>query len=105
MIPPDKLNQLSKGHRRRKLALCFGSLERDIAGIAEKGNEYAFPSMTRQEYTKRLVEIVLDDPQLPENAKFCPGCGKPVAQKAFCINCGNQVPSNAKFCPNCGKQI
>jgi membrane protease subunit (stomatin/prohibitin family) len=43
--------------------------------------------------------------QLPENAKFCPGCGKPVAQKAFCINCGNQVPSNAKFCPNCGKQI
>ena len=69
MIPPDKLNQLSKGHRRRKLALCFGSLERDIAGIAEKGNEYTFPSMTRQEYTKRLVEIVLEDPQLPENAK------------------------------------
>ena len=69
MIPPDKLNQLTKGHRRRKLALCFGSLERDIAGIAEKGNEYSFNSMTRQEYTKRLVEIVLEDPQLPENAK------------------------------------
>lgn len=69
MIPPDKLNQLTKGHRRRKLALCFGSLERDIAGIAEKGNEYSFNSMTRQEYTKQLVEIVLEDPQLPENAK------------------------------------
>lgn len=69
MIPPDKLHQLSKGHRRRKLALCFGSLERDIAGIAEKGSEYTFQSMTRQEYTKRLVEIVLEDPQLPENAK------------------------------------
>ena len=69
MIPPDKLHQLTKGQRRRKLALCFGSLERDIAGIAEKGSEYSFHSMTRQEYTKRIVEIVLDDPQLPENAK------------------------------------
>ena len=38
MIPPDKLHQLTKGQRRRKLALCFGSLERDIAGIAEKGS-------------------------------------------------------------------
>ncbi|MBP3504098.1 MAG: SPFH domain-containing protein [Bacilli bacterium] len=43
--------------------------------------------------------------QLPDNAKFCPGCGKPVAQKNFCINCGHQVPDNAKFCPECGKQI
>ena len=43
--------------------------------------------------------------QLPDNAKFCPGCGKPVAQKSFCINCGHQVPDNAKFCPECGKQI
>ncbi len=42
---------------------------------------------------------------LPQGAKFCPGCGKPVVQNTFCTNCGNQVPQGAKFCPNCGKQI
>ena len=42
---------------------------------------------------------------LPQGAKFCPGCGKPVAAKSFCTNCGNQVPQGAKFCPNCGNQI
>lgn len=66
MITPDKLFQLEKGQRRRKLALTFGALERDIAGIAEKGNEYSFKSMTRQEYTKRIAKILLTDPALPE---------------------------------------
>lgn len=42
---------------------------------------------------------------LPQGAKFCPGCGKPVVSQAFCTNCGNKIPENAKFCPNCGKQI
>ena len=42
---------------------------------------------------------------LPQGAKFCPGCGKPVVANSFCTNCGNQVPQGAKFCPNCGKQI
>ena len=57
MITPDKLFQLEKGQRRRKLALTFGALERDIAGIAEKGNEYSFKSMSRQEYTKQIAKI------------------------------------------------
>ncbi|MCR5699430.1 MAG: TrmH family RNA methyltransferase [Treponemataceae bacterium] len=69
MIPPNKLFELEGGQRRRKLALCFGALERDIAGIAEKGSEYAFHSMTRLEYTKKLVSILCQDPQLPEEAK------------------------------------
>lgn len=69
MIPPGKLNQLSGGQRRRKLALCFGALERDIAGIAEKGCEYNFSSLSRQDYTKKLVQIVLEDPLLPSDAK------------------------------------
>ena len=68
MIAPGKLFQLEGGQRRRKLALTFGALERDIAGIAEKGNEYHFPSMTRQEYTRCLVEIVLKDAALPKEA-------------------------------------
>ncbi len=68
MIEPSKLFQLKGGQKRRKLALCFGSLERDIAGIAEKGCEYNFKSLPRSEYIKALVKILLDDPKLPETA-------------------------------------
>ena len=53
MINPDKLFQLGAGQKRRKLALTFGELERDIAGIAEKGTAYNFTSLPRSEYTKK----------------------------------------------------
>ncbi len=69
MITPDKLWQLEGGQRRRKLALTFGALERDIAGIAEPGNEYSFGSMARAEYTRKLAAVVMKDPLLPENAR------------------------------------
>ena len=65
MIAPEKLFQLGAGQKRRKLALTFGELERDIAGIAEKGFSYDFPLMTREEYTKAVTKIVLQDPKLP----------------------------------------
>lgn len=65
MINPNKLCQLEKGQRRRKLALCFGALERDILGIAEAGNEYTFKNISRKDYTKKLVQILLTDPSLP----------------------------------------
>ena len=68
MINPGKLFQLEPGQKRRKLALTFGELERDIAGIAEHGTEYNFPGMTRAEYTKTVAQIVLDDPKLPQSA-------------------------------------
>lgn len=68
MIEPQKLFQLSGGQKRRKLALSFGALERDIAGIAEKGNEYNFKSMTRGQYVKELVKVLLLDPKLPKEA-------------------------------------
>lgn len=68
MIDPSKLFQLEGGQKRRKLALTFGALERDIAGIAEKGSEYNFSSMTRAEYTKKLVKILLQDPKLAKEA-------------------------------------
>lgn len=69
MIEPGKLFQLAGGQRRRKLALTFGALERDILGIAEKDAEYHFASMSRQEYIKRLTEILLTDTALPEDAR------------------------------------
>ena len=69
MIEPGKLNTLEPGQKRRKLALTFGALERDIDGIPEKGNEYNFKNMPRSEYTKRIVQIVLNDPEIPESAK------------------------------------
>ena len=68
MIEPEKLWQLNGGQRRRKLALTFGALERDIAGIAEPGHEYSFKKMPRAEYTKKLVELLLKDPELPQEA-------------------------------------
>lgn len=68
MIDPHKLYQLQPGQKRRKLALTFGELERDIAGIPEPGMEYNFSRMSRQEYTKAISRIVLEDPQLPPDA-------------------------------------
>ena len=65
MIEPGKLHQLEPGQKRRKLALTFGALERDIAGIAEPGNEYSFKNMPRADYTRALVQLVLADPHLP----------------------------------------
>ena len=70
MIDPDKIFQLAAGQKRRKLALTFGELERDIAGIAEPGTSYNFTKMSREEYTKAVTNIVLEDPKLPpETAK------------------------------------
>jgi len=69
MIEPGKLNQLEPGQKRRKLALTFGALERDIDGVPEPGNEYSFKNLPRSEYTKRLVNIVLADPHLTEENK------------------------------------
>lgn len=68
MIEPSKLFQLSGGQKRRKLALTFGALERDIAGIPEKGMEYSFKQMSRVEYTKTITKILLQDPKLPLGA-------------------------------------
>ena len=77
MIEPSKLFQLEGGQKRRKLALTYGSLERDILGIAEKGTEYNFKSMSRSEYIKKITELFLKDPKLSEEAGlkstgFCP---------------------------------
>lgn len=69
MIAIPKLNQLEPGQKRRKLALTFGALERDICGIAEKGMEYAYPSLPRAEYVRRLAQIVVHDPQMTDTAR------------------------------------
>ena len=76
MIEPDKLFQLKSGFKRRKIVLCFGALERDIAGIDSDYNtinqaeHLKFANMTRVEYTKKLVQLVLDDPKLPKQAQI-----------------------------------
>ncbi|MCI5608895.1 MAG: TrmH family RNA methyltransferase [Spirochaetia bacterium] len=69
MIEPAKLFQLEGGQKRRKLALTFGALERDIAGIAEKGMEFNFKNISRAEYTKKITQILLTDPKLPDENK------------------------------------
>lgn len=70
MIEPGKLFQLEGGQKRRKLALTFGALERDIKGIAEKGTEYSFTDLPRAEYVKKITQVLLKDPKLsPEAAE------------------------------------
>lgn len=68
MIEPGKLFQLEGGQKRRKLALTFGALERDIQGIAEKGSEYSFKSLPRAEYIKQVVKVLLKDPKLEQTS-------------------------------------
>jgi membrane protease subunit (stomatin/prohibitin family) len=42
----------------------------------------------------------------PSGAKFCMGCGQPMAPAVkHCTECGNEVPSAAKFCANCGTPV
>ena len=67
MIEPGKLFQLEGGQKRRKLALTFGALERDISGIAEKGTEYNF-NLPRAEYIRQVAAVLLRDPKLSEEA-------------------------------------
>jgi len=38
----------------------------------------------------------------PSNAKFCPGCGKPMPQTKHCTECGAELSAGAKFCAACG---
>lgn len=68
MIEPSKLFQLEGGQKRRKLALTFGALERDIVGIAEKGYEYNFKEIPRADYVKAITKILLKDPKLSAEA-------------------------------------
>lgn len=91
MISPDKLFQIEGGQRRRKLALCFGALERDICGTAENGCSYDFKQLPRVEYTKRLAKILLTDPLLSESAKL------------DIENCINAVPFDELRLCNCAR--
>ena len=68
MIEPGKLFQLAGGQKRRKLALTFGALERDILGIAEKGTEYSFTNIPRVEYIKEITKVLLKDPKITAEA-------------------------------------
>ncbi|MDG6220686.1 MAG: zinc-ribbon domain-containing protein, partial [Candidatus Thermoplasmatota archaeon] len=43
--------------------------------------------------------------QLPQGAKFCSGCGKPVSAGNKCPKCGADVAQGAKFCSGCGNQM
>ena len=67
MIEPGKLFQLEGGQKRRKLALTFGALERDILGIAEKGTEYNY-KLPRAEYIRQVTAVLLRDPKLSDDA-------------------------------------
>jgi TrmH family RNA methyltransferase len=84
MIEPHKLNNIRGGQKRRKLALCLGALERGIVGsncpapsynqcVAPSGvggaaRERLFHGLSRTEYVKKIIDIVLSDPGLSSAA-------------------------------------
>ena len=45
---------------------------------------------------------------MPDNAKFCPGCGAAApsghSQSRFCPQCGSELAKGARFCHQCGWQ-
>jgi len=41
----------------------------------------------------------------PPEAKFCCGCGKPLAREVFCTECGTKNIAGAKFCCACGHKL
>jgi len=44
---------------------------------------------------------------MPEDAKFCPGCGTPraIVVPALCPSCGEELAPDMKFCPKCGEKV
>ena len=42
---------------------------------------------------------------VPQGAKFCPGCGKQLPSEKFCSECGAKITASAKFCPECGNKV
>ena len=42
---------------------------------------------------------------LEGNPKFCPECGRKLAQESFCTACGAKVSPGAKFCGECGNKL
>ena len=43
--------------------------------------------------------------ELPDDAKFCTGCGTPTASTKACGSCGAENPIFAQFCAGCGKSV
>lgn len=43
--------------------------------------------------------------EVPEGAKFCPGCGIKFGAGQACPSCQAPVPAGSRFCPQCGAKI
>src|SRR5690348_14345779 len=40
-----------------------------------------------------------------ERAKFCGGCGAPLATEVSCRECGTSNPAGQRFCDECGSEL
>lgn len=43
--------------------------------------------------------------ELPDDARFCSACGKPVPQKKICPECGYEAEDDMIFCIRCGTRL
>ena len=42
--------------------------------------------------------------ELPNDARFCPSCGKDLSNLRTCVKCGKIIDDDAIFCPYCGAE-
>lgn len=40
--------------------------------------------------------------EVPNDAQFCPNCGKDLSKLRRCVKCGEIIDNDATFCPHCG---
>ena len=106
---PGRLRRRGGGHRHgRGPRLCGARHDQcSDAGAAATQAAAGAPAAGAAAAGAAIATIACPNCQakIPANSKFCPECGKPVAQTVECPSCHQQNAPGAKFCANCGTKL
>ncbi len=71
-------------------------------GMGNEINKVTNQTITQTNSTEKCADC---GAILTQGAKFCSGCGKPIApKKVFCISCGAELSAGSRFCSSCGAE-
>jgi membrane protease subunit (stomatin/prohibitin family) len=108
----DDINKLLK--MKAAMALETASQTQGEAGAGlGMGMGFMMPSMLAGAFQDKTAQSSISEEILcpackqpvPNDAKFCPHCGKQLIIIKKCPYCGDDIPLNAKFCPSCGRLV